>query len=137
MLTWLAHRTLQKWRRPVREVSARLTGRSIRSPGAAQGESNREIGARLFLSHRTVGYHLYKAYPKLGITARTQLAGVFARETRAERDTPQPGARDRAPPARVALIALSPASIASGVRPASAPRICHRACIRAGWCQPG
>jgi DNA-binding NarL/FixJ family response regulator len=58
---------------------------------AAQGESNREIGARLFLSHRTVGYHLYKAYPKLGITARTQLAGVFARETRAERDTASAG----------------------------------------------
>jgi DNA-binding CsgD family transcriptional regulator len=54
---------------------------------AAQGESNREIGARLFLSHRTVGYHLYKAYPKLGVTARTQLAGIFARETRARRDT--------------------------------------------------
>ena len=41
------------------------------------------IGARLFLSHLTVGYHLYKAYPKLGITSRTQLPAVFARETRA------------------------------------------------------
>jgi DNA-binding CsgD family transcriptional regulator len=48
---------------------------------AAEGKSNREIAAELFLSPRTVGYHLYKAYPKLGISSRTQLAGVLARET--------------------------------------------------------
>jgi DNA-binding CsgD family transcriptional regulator len=41
---------------------------------AAQGRSNRDIGAPLFLSPRTVGYHLYKAYPKLGIGSRAQLA---------------------------------------------------------------
>jgi DNA-binding CsgD family transcriptional regulator len=58
---------------------------------AAEGQTNREIGARLFLSHRTVGYHLYKAYPKLGITSRTQLRAVFVRETRA------PGASPAAP----------------------------------------
>jgi DNA-binding NarL/FixJ family response regulator len=40
---------------------------------AAAGLSNREIGARLFLSPRTVGYHLYKVFPKLGIAARAQL----------------------------------------------------------------
>ncbi len=40
---------------------------------AACGLSNREIGQRLFLSHRTVGSHLYRIFPKLGITARAQL----------------------------------------------------------------
>ncbi|MEO3823281.1 LuxR family transcriptional regulator [Actinomadura sp. B10D3] len=40
---------------------------------AATGLSNREIGAQLFLSPRTVGYHLYKAYPKLGVAGRAEL----------------------------------------------------------------
>ena len=40
---------------------------------AADGLSNREIGTRLYLSHRTVGSHLYRAFPKLGITSRAQL----------------------------------------------------------------
>lgn len=43
---------------------------------AASGLSNREIGARLFLSPRTVGYHLYKLFPKLGIASRSQLRDV-------------------------------------------------------------
>lgn len=35
--------------------------------------SNREIAQQLFLSPRTVGYHLYKLFPKLGIAHRAQL----------------------------------------------------------------
>jgi DNA-binding CsgD family transcriptional regulator len=41
---------------------------------AAAGLSNRAIGAQLFLSPRTIGYHLYKAYPKLGVASRGELA---------------------------------------------------------------
>ncbi|WP_274536582.1 LuxR family transcriptional regulator [Pseudofrankia sp. BMG5.36] len=45
---------------------------------AAAGLSNREIGQRLFLSHRTVGSHLYRIFPKLGIRGRTQLVEALA-----------------------------------------------------------
>jgi ATP/maltotriose-dependent transcriptional regulator MalT len=40
---------------------------------AGAGLSNREIGERLYLSHRTVGSHLYRIFPKLNITSRGQL----------------------------------------------------------------
>ena len=43
---------------------------------AASGWGNREIAARLYLSPRTVAHHLYKAYPKLGITSRGELAAL-------------------------------------------------------------
>jgi DNA-binding CsgD family transcriptional regulator len=48
---------------------------------AAEGLSNREIGQRMYLSHRTVSSHLYRAFPKLGITSRTQLHLVLPRLT--------------------------------------------------------
>jgi ATP/maltotriose-dependent transcriptional regulator MalT len=43
---------------------------------AAEGLSNREIGQQLYLSHRTVSNHLYRIFPKLGITSRAELAAV-------------------------------------------------------------
>ncbi len=48
---------------------------------AAKGLSNREIGERLFLSHRTIGSHLYRIFPKLEITARAQLRDLAEQVT--------------------------------------------------------
>lgn len=45
---------------------------------AASGFSNREIADRLFLSHRTVGSHLYRVFPKLGIVSRSELAQALS-----------------------------------------------------------
>lgn len=44
---------------------------------AARGLTNREIGDRLYLSPRTVGSHLYRSFPKLGISTRTQLRDLL------------------------------------------------------------
>jgi DNA-binding CsgD family transcriptional regulator len=40
-----------------------------------QGRTNAEIGRAIFLSTRTVEFHLSRAYRKLGISSRTELAG--------------------------------------------------------------
>ena len=44
---------------------------------AADGLSNREIGQKLYLSPRTVSSHLYRVFPKLGITSRTELRAAI------------------------------------------------------------
>ena len=48
-----------------REIALLVTG----------GATNREVAAQLFLSVRTVEYHLHKIYTRLGITSRVALAG--------------------------------------------------------------
>jgi DNA-binding NarL/FixJ family response regulator len=45
---------------------------------AAQGSTNPEIGSRLFISPRTVEYHLSKTFVKLGIKSRRELAQAVA-----------------------------------------------------------
>jgi DNA-binding CsgD family transcriptional regulator len=40
---------------------------------ARDGLSNPEIGVRMFISARTVQYHLHKVFTKLGIESRSQL----------------------------------------------------------------
>jgi len=69
--------------RPAPRASAlsRLTPQELQVVRlAANGLSNRDIGAQMFLSPRTVGYHLYKAFPKLGVGSRSQLARLVATE---------------------------------------------------------
>jgi ATP/maltotriose-dependent transcriptional regulator MalT len=45
---------------------------------AADGLSNRDIGQALYLSHRTIGSHLYRIFPKLGVASRGELRALLA-----------------------------------------------------------
>jgi DNA-binding NarL/FixJ family response regulator len=66
-------------RRRVPEAWAQLTPQELQiAQLAAEGLSNHEIGERLYLSHRTVGSHLYRLFPKLGVTSRAQLRAALA-----------------------------------------------------------
>ncbi|MFE2913713.1 AAA family ATPase [Kitasatospora indigofera] len=47
---------------------------------AATGLTNKQIAERLFISHRTVGAHLYQIYPKLGIASRVALRDALVAE---------------------------------------------------------
>ncbi|MCM4082298.1 AAA family ATPase [Paractinoplanes hotanensis] len=64
-------------RRPnaVKQLSAQETQIAVL---ASQGLSNRDIGRRLLISHRTVGSHLYRIYTRLDITGRAQLPAALS-----------------------------------------------------------
>ena len=51
---------------------------------AAAGMTNKEIGERLVLSHRTVATHLHRIFPKLGIATRSALRDALADPSRSE-----------------------------------------------------
>jgi DNA-binding CsgD family transcriptional regulator len=60
------------------DVRDRLTAHELHiAQLAAEGLTNREIGQRLYLSHRTVSTHLHRIFPKLGITSRSDLSSVI------------------------------------------------------------
>jgi DNA-binding CsgD family transcriptional regulator len=58
--------------------------RAVRAAG--RGATTKEIAAELFLSPKTVEFHLGRAYRKLGVSSRAQLATVLT-----ERDQQAPG----------------------------------------------
>jgi DNA-binding NarL/FixJ family response regulator len=65
--------------RRVPEARDQLTAQELQiAQLAAEGLSNREIGQRLYLSHRTISTHLYRVFPKLGITSRAELSAALA-----------------------------------------------------------
>ncbi|MER6969959.1 AAA family ATPase [Nocardioides sp. NPDC000445] len=56
---------------------AALTAQELQvAKRAARGLTNRAIAAQLHISPRTVGYHLYNLFPKLGVSDRRQLADI-------------------------------------------------------------
>jgi DNA-binding CsgD family transcriptional regulator len=66
--------------RRVIEARDQLTAQELQiAQLAATGLSNREIGQRLYLSHRTISTHLYRVFPKLGISSRGELGAALAR----------------------------------------------------------
>jgi DNA-binding CsgD family transcriptional regulator len=100
----------------------RAAGQSILTPGgagadaltpeerqiallAASGLTNKQIGERLFLSHRTVGARLYQVFPKLGITSRAALrdalGDLHVREPERPGQHEQPGGSALAGPCGV------------------------------------
>ena len=77
----------------LRELGVRVHGTGRRGDGrsgqlsprehevaelVAHGRSNREVAAALFLSEKTVEYHLSNVYGKLGVRSRVELAGVLS-----------------------------------------------------------
>ena len=69
----------ERSRRRAPEARDQLTAQELQiAQLAATGLSNREIGQRLYLSHRTISTHLYRVFPKLGITSRAELSAALA-----------------------------------------------------------
>ena len=81
-----AERTRRELRATGERVGKRATGAPAQLTAretqiaqlASHGMSNPEIAAQLFMSRRTVEYHLHKIFTKLAISSRNQLPGVLA-----------------------------------------------------------
>jgi DNA-binding CsgD family transcriptional regulator len=72
--------TGEKVRRGALDTHERLTPQEAQiAQLASDGRTNQEIGTQLFLSPRTVEWHLRRSYTKLGIRSRRDLRGALAR----------------------------------------------------------
>jgi DNA-binding CsgD family transcriptional regulator len=82
--------TGERVRKRSTDVPSQLTAREIQIARlAGDGLSNPEIAAQLFMSRRTVEYHLHKIFAKLAISSRNQLHGALANSRTEEgRQTP-------------------------------------------------
>jgi DNA-binding CsgD family transcriptional regulator/tetratricopeptide (TPR) repeat protein len=82
--------TGERVRKRTPHATVQLTARELQiAQLAGDGLSNPEIAAQLFMSRRTVEYHLHKIFTKLAIRSRNELHGVLAnRTTEGHRDTP-------------------------------------------------
>src|SRR5260370_3129182 len=81
--------TGERVRKRTTETPARLTARETQIARlAGDGRSNPEIAAQLFMSPRTVEYHLHKVFTKLDIGSRNQLhRPLTSRRTEKPRQT--------------------------------------------------
>jgi DNA-binding NarL/FixJ family response regulator len=71
--------TGERVRKRTAGVPAELTAREVQIARlAGDGLSNPEIAAHLFMSSRTVEYHLHKVFIKLAISSRNQLHAILA-----------------------------------------------------------
>jgi hypothetical protein len=95
----LGQRRLEQGQPLLPPVPGPVVGRRINDAKAALTQAvgtfqrlgvltDREIGDRLFLSPQTVGSHLYRSYPKLGVGSRHQLRDVIAQTSTSPAKSP-------------------------------------------------
>ena len=77
-------RAVKRLRRREVDTTEQLTPQELQiALQVAEGKTNKEVGATLFLSHKTVEFHLSRIYRKLDMTSRAELIRRFASDATA------------------------------------------------------